>query len=170
MKPEKGVKTPKAANDKKDAAGQQARSRIAWLDISLPQRSTVEMIDTIPSVFRLMLNKEVALPPFSVTSTLPSIMNGGKDFSDWSRKDDLLYRTMRGPLEMVLGRDGLGLADCALAESKFEKGEDISPRMLSLIPRMADIRVPRMQGDAAKQCVDIRQKPFLLLLKIALAQ
>ena len=126
--------------DKKDAAGQQARSRIAWLDISLPQRSTVEMIDTIPSVFRLMLNKEVALPPFSVTSTLPSIMNGGKDFSDWSRKDDLLYRTMRGPLEMVLGRDGLGLADCALAESKFEKGEDISTRMLSLIPRMADIR------------------------------
>ena len=31
-------------------------------------------------------NKEVALPSFSVTSALPSIMNGGKDFSEWSKK------------------------------------------------------------------------------------
>ena len=40
----------------------------------------------------------------------------------------------------MLGRDGVGLADCALAESKFEKGEDISGRMLALIQRMSEIR------------------------------
>ena len=44
---------------------------------------------------------EVPLPPFSVTSTLPSIMNGGKDFSDWSKRDDLLYKTLRIPVESV---------------------------------------------------------------------
>ena len=43
-------------------------------------------------------------------------------------------------MEAVLGRDGVGLADCAIAESKFEKGEDISPRMLPLVQRMNDIR------------------------------
>ena len=47
---------------------------------------------------------------------------------------------MRIPVEAVLGRDGVGLADCAIAESKFEKGEDISPRMLPLVQRMNDIR------------------------------
>lgn len=83
---------------------------------------------------------EVTLPPFSVTSTLPSIMNGGKDFSDWSKRDDLLYKTLRIPVEAVLGRDGVGLADCAIAESKFEKREDIAPRMLTLLPRMSEIR------------------------------
>lgn len=123
-----------------DAAGRQARSRLAWLDISLPQRSTAGMIDTFQAVFRLLLDKEVTLPPFSVTSALPSVMNGGKDFSDWSKRDDLLYRTLRIPVETVLGCDGVGLADCAIAESKFEKGEDISTRVLSLVSRIGDIR------------------------------
>ena len=125
---------------RQDAAGKQARSRLAWLDISLPQRSVEKLTETIPAVFQLMLNKEVALPPFSVTSTLPSIMNGGKDFSEWSKKDDFLYQTIRIPVEAVLGKDGVGLADCAIAESKFEKGEDITARILSLVSRMNEIQ------------------------------
>ena len=125
---------------KQDAAGKQARSRLAWLDISLPQRGVGGLAETIPAVFRLLTNKEVALPSFSVTSALPSIMNGGKDFSEWSKKDDLLYKTLRLPVEAVLGRDGVGLADCAIAESKFEKGEDISGRMLVLLPQMNEVR------------------------------
>ena len=125
---------------KQDAAGKQARSRLAWLDISLPQRGVNGLAETIPAVFRLLMNKEVALPPFSVTSALPSIMNGGKDFSEWSKRDDLLYHTIRIPVEAVLGHDSVGLADCAIAESKFEKGEDISARMLTLIPQMNEVR------------------------------
>lgn len=125
---------------KDDAAGKQARSRLAWLDISLPQRGVESLTETIPAVFRLLTNKEVSLPSFSVTSALPSIMNGGKDFSPWSKKDDLLYNTIRVPVEAVLGKDGVGLSDCAMAESKFEKGENISGRMLTLISRMSEIR------------------------------
>lgn len=126
--------------EKKDAAGKQAKSRLAWLDISLPQRGVDGLTKTIPAVFQLLKNKQVKLPPFSVTSALPSLMNGGKDFSEWSKKDDLLYQSMRIPVEAVLGKDGVGLADCAIAESKFEKGENIYGRMLSLIPYMNVIR------------------------------
>ena len=125
---------------RQDAAGKQARGRLAWLDISLPQRGVNGLTETIPAVFRLLTNKEVALPSFSVTSALPSIMNGGKDFSEWSKKDDLLYKTLRIPVEAVLGRDGVGLADCAIAESKFEKGADVTGRMLSLLPQLNEIR------------------------------
>ena len=124
---------------KDDAAGKQARSRLAWLDISLPQRGVEGLTETIPAVFRLMTNKEVSLPSFSVTSALPSIMNGGKDFSAWSKRDDLLYQTLRIPVEAILGRDGVGLADCAIAESKFEKGENITGRMLTILPRISEI-------------------------------
>ena len=125
---------------KQDPAARQARSRLAWLDISLPQRGVEGMIKTFPAVFRLLTDKEITLPPFSVTSTLPSIMNGGKDFSEWSKKDDLLYRTLRTPVEAVLKKDGVGLADCAIAESKFEKGEDVTGRMLSLLPQLNEVR------------------------------
>lgn len=125
---------------KQDPAARQARSRLAWLDISLPQRGVEGLIKTIPAVFRLLTDKEITLPSFSVTSTLPSIMNGGKDFSEWSKKDDLLYRTLRTPVEAVLKKDGVGLADCAVAESKFEKGENITERMLALIPQVSEIQ------------------------------
>ena len=124
----------------KDAAARQARSRLAWLDISLPQRGVEGLTETIPAVVRLMTNKEISLPPFSVTSTLPSIMNGGKDFSPWSKKDDLLYNTIRLPVKKLLGADGIGLPDCALTESKFEKGEDISQRLLTVVSRMREIQ------------------------------
>ena len=110
------------------------------MDISLPQRGVTDLTAIIPAAYRLLVNKEVVLPAFSVTSALPSIMNGGKDFSEWSRRDDLLYQTIRTPVEAILGRDGVGLPDCAVAESKFEKGEDITARMLSLMSRLGEIQ------------------------------
>ncbi|MEI3140634.1 MAG: hypothetical protein V8S34_03105 [Lawsonibacter sp.] len=112
---------------RQDAAGKQARSRLAWLDISLPQRSVDSLTETFPAVFRLMTNKEVALPPFSVTSTLPSIMNGGKDFSPWSKKDDLLYQTLRVPVEAVLGHDGSWAWPTAPSPRASLKRERTSP-------------------------------------------
>ena len=123
--------------EKQDAAG---RGRLAWLDISLPQRGAEGLTTIIPAVFRLLTNKEVTLPAFSITSALPSLMNGGKDFSQWSPKDDLLYKTIRVPVEVILGKDGVGLADYAVAESKFGKGEDISGRMLKIISSLREIR------------------------------
>jgi len=117
------------------------QGRLSYLDIALPQRGSKGLIDVISSVFSVVKDKKLNVPPFSVTSTLPSIMNGGKDFCEWSKKDDLLYATMRKAVETVLGRDGVGLADCAICESKFEKGEDVSRRFLTLMSRLSEIQV-----------------------------
>ena len=77
------------------ADAREARSRLAWLDIGLPQRGVEGLTELFPRVFTLIKNREISLPAFSVTSTLPSLMNGGKDFSPWSKRDTLLYRTLR---------------------------------------------------------------------------
>ena len=50
------------------------------------------------------------------------------------------YKTLKVPVETVLGRDGVCLADCAMAESKFEKGENVKDRMLSLMSKLSRIR------------------------------
>ena len=71
---------------------------------------------------------------------MPSLMNGGKDFSAWSKRDDLLYSAIGRALTAVLGKDGVGLADCAIAESKFEKGEDVTNRMLALMSQLGEIQ------------------------------
>lgn len=123
-----------------DAAAKEAKSRLIWLDVALPQRGVAGLIETIKSAFHLMANKEIDLPSFSVTSTLPSIMNGGKDFSDWSKIDDILYATMKLPVTAILGKDGTVLPECAITESKFEKGEDVSSKILTLVSRLSEVQ------------------------------
>ncbi|MEA4973612.1 MAG: LuxR C-terminal-related transcriptional regulator [Candidatus Metalachnospira sp.] len=125
---------------KTDSEYKNVCGKLAYLDIALPQRGSKGLIEVISNVFRVMMDKQLNVPPFSVTSTLPSVMNGGKDFCEWSKKDDLMYATMRKPLESVLGRDGVGLPDCAICESKFEKGEDVSKRLLTLMARLGEIQ------------------------------
>ena len=88
----------------------------------MPQRGAEGLTTIIPAVFRLLTNKEVTLPAFSITSALPSLMNGGKDFSAWSKKDDLLYKTLRLPVETVLGRDGVNLRTAPSPRASLKRG------------------------------------------------
>ncbi|MCF0151318.1 MAG: helix-turn-helix transcriptional regulator, partial [Firmicutes bacterium] len=116
------------------------RSRVAWLDICLPQRSVTELIPMIPKLFDLVSAKDIEFDPMAVTGNLPSVMNGGKDYSAWSGQDKLLAQTIGHALESVLGKEGVGLIDCAVAESRFEKGEDISSRIIRLLGRLQEIQ------------------------------
>lgn len=122
-----------------DAAFKEAKSRLMWLEIALPQRGVADVADMLTNAFALLKKNRIALPPLSVTSNLPSIMNGGKDFSPWSKRDDFLYAAMKLPVEVVIAKDSIGFADCAIAESKFEKGEDITPRILKLVSKLGEI-------------------------------
>ena len=74
-----------AVRKSSDAAAKEAKSRLIWLDVALPQRGVTGLIDTIKSAFKLMTDREIELPSFSVTSTLPSIMNGGTERSCFAR-------------------------------------------------------------------------------------
>ncbi len=123
-----------------DAEYRSVHGWLAWLDISLPQRSVGDILTKLSSVVSLLTSKEIVMPEFSVTSRLPSIMNGGKDFCEWSRNDDALYRKYRVPVSFLLKRDGVALPECAVAESKFERGEEISGRMLDLMGRLEKIQ------------------------------
>lgn len=102
----------------------QVKGWIAYLDIGLPHRGSEGLTDVFKSVGVLLTNREIILPEFSVTSNMPSQMNGGKDFCEWSRKDRELAGSIGKVLALVLGKYGTALVELALAESFFEKGED----------------------------------------------
>lgn len=99
-----------------------ARSWIAYLDIAVPHRGSQNLKDIIKNTSRLLLNRKVILPEFSVTSNMPSLINGGKDFCEWTKRDKELADSIGKATEAVVGRFGKGLVDLALAESYLEKG------------------------------------------------
>lgn len=100
----------------------EATVRIAYLNIALPQKGIHGIIKMLKTTATLCMNKKIQLPELSVTSNLPSIMNGGLDFCEWSRSDKELAVFMKKPIEIVLGKYGVGLVNIALAESGLEKG------------------------------------------------
>ena len=102
----------------------EARGRLLTLDISLPHRGISGMTDLLRAAGVLITDRKVHLPELSVTSNLPSMMNGGKDFCEWSRKDRELAVSLGKIIEFVLGKYGKGLVPLALAESYLEKGQD----------------------------------------------
>ncbi len=129
-----------AGLERSDPDYRTVRGWLAWLDIGLPQRNVGDILKMLPSMMKLLAGREIALPEFSVTSRLPSIMNGGKDFCQWSKDDDAIYRKYRVPVSLLLGRDGVKLPECAIAESKFEKGEEVSGRLLDLMGSLEQIQ------------------------------
>lgn len=112
------------AKEKTGGMKRAAETRLLYLDIALPHRGTVRMIDLLKRAGVLLAERKTILPELSVTSNLPSMMNGGKDFCEWSRKDRELAKSIGKMVALVLGKYGKGLVNLALAESFFEKGGD----------------------------------------------
>ncbi len=106
------------------SAKKAAKGQLVYLDIALPHRGSSALIDIMKNAGTLLMNRNISLPEFSVTSNLPSQMNGGKDFCEWSRRDKELAKSIGKIIEFTLGKYGKGLVNLALAESFLEKGED----------------------------------------------
>lgn len=102
----------------------EAISLIAYLDVGLSGRGSVNILQLIKDCYTLLTEKSLSVPEFSVTSNLPSLMNGGKDFCDWSKHDREIAATAGNIVCSFLGKYGKGLANAALAESFYEKGGD----------------------------------------------
>lgn len=117
-----------------------ARVLVDYLDIALPHRGSADLQNILLAIHERPDRDGMQLPEFSVTSNLPSVLRGGKDFSAWVSKDQLIYQTMGRPVERLLGRQGVGLPDIALAESRYERGEDITDAFLTLASRRMEVQ------------------------------
>ena len=122
-------KDPKTEHENK----KEAKRRLLYLDIALPHRGTISMVDILKNVAVLITDRKMTVPEVSLTSNLPSIMNGGKDFCDWSKSDRELAKVLKRPIELILGKWGAGIVNISLAESFFEKGEQDYYEIMTLL-------------------------------------
>ena len=105
-------------------ARSEANGQVFYLDIVLPHRGSREIARILPTLFSALHGSGNVLRPVSLTNNQPSLMNGGKDFCEWSKTDLFLANTLGPVVEKMLGKAGIGLVQTALGESAYEKGED----------------------------------------------
>ena len=99
----------------------EAKTRLAYLDISLPHRAGKGLIGILRRVYSLHINDHISLPELFVTGNYPSLMNGSLDFCDWARNGEQIAHFMSKPVETLMGPSGKGLINIALAEYGFER-------------------------------------------------
>lgn len=121
------------AKSAKGGEYREAVSRLAYLDVSLAHRGSGNITEILTKAYSL-LEQNIPIPEFSVTSNMPSVINGGKDFCMLTVHDREFIAGKGKMIEKLLGRQGKGLTEAALAESLYEKGGDFY-EILSILSR-----------------------------------
>ena len=103
-----------------------AKGKILYLDIGLPHRGSDHMVEILKNAYLLLLDKEVKMQEFSVTSNQASQMNGGKDFCEWSKRDRELAGSI-GKIEQCFVGDGM-LAWLHIITGKVKEAEELLTR------------------------------------------
>ena len=98
----------------------QARRELYYLRVALPHRGSRGVAALLVDGARLMMRGELNARSMSVAGSSPSLLNGGKDFCCWLGHAEALYRSIRRPVEMALGKSGVGLGNIALGEALLE--------------------------------------------------
>lgn len=109
-----------------------ARAGTIWLDIILPQRSVEQMDETILMMRHLPPELKERIPEYSLTSTLPSILNGAKDF--WKIRCSSHLEKITSLEEYFSEKNEYRLAAVAIStgELLYEQNADIPETMAAL--------------------------------------
>lgn len=103
----------------------QIESCLRYMEIALPHRSshgTFGAIVALVSIVREQGGRDSPLSlSLSLTVNLPSIMNGGRDFWDYSRYVPKIRGVLKGIAKILYGKLGVGMADIATAEILYQQ-------------------------------------------------
>lgn len=100
-----------------------AKRYITYLDVACIHKPSKNILQILKNTASTVFDKSIIVPEWALTGNGPTIMNGGRDFCEWSKKDTGLYSTLAAPFRKIFGKSSAGMPELSLAESYLEKGE-----------------------------------------------
>lgn len=116
----------------------EAKRRLLYLDIALPHRGIDGITEKVVETALFCKTEGGPVHSFCVTGNMPSLMNGGKDFSKWVPDCEYYFDSMKEAAECILGADGVGMPELIVAEAKFERGEENYSMILTDIAQVTE--------------------------------
>lgn len=116
-----------------------AEQSLAYLDLALPQRGTGNLPSALAALARANRGSDSPLM-LSLTDGLPSVLDGAWDLSDWAERAGDAHDAVADMLPAVVGRDAVGALELLSCEGAFERGEDVSGRVLGITSLLSRIR------------------------------
>lgn len=100
-----------------------AKRYLTYLDVACIHKPGQNVLHILKNVATTVFDKNIVVPEWALTCNGPTIMNGGRDFCEWSKNDRELYTALSTPFKTIFGKSSAGMAELSLAESFLEKGE-----------------------------------------------
>ncbi len=100
-----------------------AKRYLTYLDVACIHKSGKNILSILKNLANTVIDRSVIVPEWALTCNAPTLMNGGRDFCEWSKHDTEIYSALEIPFRRIFGRSSAGMPDLSLAESFFEKGE-----------------------------------------------
>ena len=95
--------------------------QINYLSIALPHTGTKGMISKLSAMAKYFTKNRLKLQNISITGNMPTLMHGGKDFCEWTKSKEILKRMLKGSLEALFEKNGIGLVDIGMGEAYYEE-------------------------------------------------
>lgn len=111
-------------------------SYIAYLGLALPQTNYTTPLNLIRSIAVLGKGEKNIFPRLSVNANLPSVINGGRDFTEYSRYIKKILPPLRAICKKLFGDNGIGIPEVGAAECLYldNKLYDALVMIVSIIP------------------------------------
>lgn len=100
-----------------------AKRYLTYLDIACIHKPGKNVLSILKNLTNMVIDRSVIVPEWALTCNAPTIMNGGRDFCEWSKRDTEIYSALEIPFRRIFGKSSAGMPDLSLAESFLEKGE-----------------------------------------------
>lgn len=108
--------------DKEDPIFKELTIQIKYLQIALPHTGMKGMMKIAYGSISYIRKNKLKMPIISITGSRPSILNGGKDFCNWSRNLYIIRRSFEGVLSYLLGEQSAGIMGIWVGEVEYERG------------------------------------------------
>lgn len=100
-----------------------AKRYLTYLDVACIHKPGKNLLSTLKNLAGTVIDRSVTVPEWALTCNAPTLMNGGRDFCEWSKHDTEIYSALEIPFRRIFGKSSAGMPDLSLAESYLEKGE-----------------------------------------------
>ena len=99
-----------------------AKRYLTYLDVACIHKPGKNVLSILKNLANTVIDRSVIVPEWALTCNGPTLMNGGRDFCEWSKHDTEIYSALEIPFRRIFGKSSAGMPDLSLAESYLEKG------------------------------------------------
>lgn len=156
--------------DKKTSQYQKFEQMQIYYKICQPEANDISLSECLKLISRRKGEKNY-LKNITVTGNQPSILNGGKDLSNWARHYKVLYKTLNPIVLKVFEEKQMGAAEIAIAEvlyygNKIEEAEKYLNKGIKLCKNIDNLfcayslmdKIEKLKKSGKEPLVDFKNK------------